>query len=152
MRLDPALPTTFADPDLLKQVFFNIILNGAQAMDGKGTLTIRTQNIDNGRTIEIRIQDTGKGIPEKHIPKLFDPFFTTKEKGTGLGLALVYSIVSKHKGSITVESQLEMGATFLILLPILSQEDWLKREGQFEDLGTGLEGKYDESQRKNLIG
>jgi len=150
--LDPALPTTFADPDLLKQVFFNIILNGAQAMDGKGTLTIRTQGIDNGRTIEIRIQDTGKGIPEKHIPKLFDPFFTTKEKGTGLGLALVYSIVSKHQGSITVESQLEKGATFLILLPILSQEDWLKRESQIEDLGTGLEGKYHESQRKNLIG
>ncbi len=150
--LDPTLPTTFADPDLLKQVFFNIILNGAQAMEGKGTLTIQTQNIDNGRTIEIRIQDTGKGIPEKHIPKLFDPFFTTKEKGTGLGLALVYSIVSKHKGSIAVESELEKGATFLIRLPILSQEDWLKREGQVEDLGTGLEGKYNESPSKDLIG
>jgi len=150
--LDPTLPRTFADSDLLKQVFFNIILNGAQAMDGKGTLTVRTQNVDSGSAIEIRIQDTGKGIPEKHIPRLFDPFFTTKEKGTGLGLALVYSIVSKHKGSITVDSELDKGATFSILLPVLNQEDWLKRENQAEELATGLEGKYHESQRKNLIG
>lgn len=152
VHLDRTLPKTFADPDLLKQVFFNIILNGAQAMDGNGTLTITSQNIDGGKKIEIRIQDTGKGIPEKHIPKLFDPFFTTKEKGTGLGLALVYSIVSKHTGSISVESQLGRGATFIILLPVLGQEEWLKSESLIEDTGNASEGKYHESQRKNLIG
>ncbi|MCJ7589078.1 MAG: ATP-binding protein [Candidatus Aminicenantes bacterium] len=150
--LDSSLPTTFADPDLLKQVFFNIILNGAQAMDGKGVLTVRSLKVDDGRKIEIRIEDTGKGIPEKHLPRLFDPFFTTKEKGTGLGLALVYSIVSKHKGAVFVESQLGQGATFIILLPVLGQDEWNKSEGPVEELKDVPEGKSYESQRKDLIG
>ncbi|MDH4196997.1 MAG: ATP-binding protein [Candidatus Aminicenantes bacterium] len=151
-HLDDSLPATFADPDLLKQVFFNIILNGAQAMEGRGTLTVRSRNVDGGRKIEIRIEDTGKGIPEKHIPRLFDPFFTTKEKGTGLGLALTYNIVSKHQGAISVESELGHGATFIILLPVLGQDEWLKSESQVEGLSTGPEGKEHESQRKDLIG
>ncbi|TFG56204.1 MAG: hypothetical protein E4H35_05040 [Candidatus Aminicenantes bacterium] len=150
--LDPSLPTTFADPDLLKQVLFNIILNGAQAMDGRGALTVKSLSVDNGRRIKIRIQDTGKGIPEKHIPRLFDPFFTTKEKGTGLGLALVYSIVSKHKGAVSVESQLGKGATFIILLPVLGQDEWNKSEEPVEELKDVPEGKSYESQRKDLIG
>lgn len=151
-HLDPSLPTTFADPDLLKQVLFNIILNGAQAMDGRGALTVKSLRVDNGRRIEIRIEDTGKGIPEKHLPRLFDPFFTTKEKGTGLGLALVYSIVSKHKGAVSVESQLGKGATFIILLPVLGQDEWNKSDGPVEELKDIPEGKSYESQRKDLIG
>jgi len=151
-RLDSSLPTTFADPDLLKQVFFNIILNGVQAMDGKGVLTVKSRKVDDGRKIEIRIEDTGKGIPEKNIPRLFDPFFTTKEKGTGLGLALVYSIVSKHKGAVFVESQLGKGATFIILLPVLGQDEWNKSEGPAEELKDAPEGKNHETQRKDLIG
>jgi signal transduction histidine kinase/iron only hydrogenase large subunit-like protein len=151
-ELDDTLPTTFADPDLLKQVFFNIVLNGAQAMEGKGVLTVRTRNVDGGRRIEIRIEDTGMGIPEKNIPKLFDPFFTTKEKGTGLGLALTYNIVSRHQGAISVESELGRGATFIILLPVLGQDEWLKSESQVEGLTNGAEGKEHESQRKDLIG
>jgi signal transduction histidine kinase/iron only hydrogenase large subunit-like protein len=150
--LDPSLPTTFADPDLLKQVLFNIILNGAQAMDGRGALTIKSLRVDNGRRIEIRIEDTGKGILEKHLPRLFDPFFTTKEKGTGLGLALVYSIVAKHQGAVSVESQLGKGATFIILLPVLGQDEWNKSGGPVEELKDVPEGKNYESQRKDLIG
>jgi len=152
VHLDPALPTTFADADLLKQVLFNIILNGAQAMDGKGVLTVTSRVIKPGPKIEIRIRDTGKGIPEKHLTRLFDPFFTTKEKGTGLGLALVYSIVSKHQGTITVESSLGQGATFIILMPVLGQKEWMKNESPIEDITNAPEGKDHENQRKNLIG
>lgn len=152
LQLDPSLPMTFADPDLLKQVHFNIILNGAQAMDGKGTLTIESRNVDQGKSIEIRIKDTGKGIPEKDLPRLFDPFFTTKEKGTGLGLALVYGIVSKHKGAVSVESRLGDGATFIILLPVLGQKEWLQSESPIVDFKPVSEGKDYEVQRKDLIG
>ena len=151
-KLDQALPPTFADPDLIKQVLFNIVLNGAQAMDGKGILTIESQKAEEGRKIEIRIQDTGKGIPEEHIPKLFDPFFTTKEKGTGLGLSLVYSIVAKHKGTVSVESRLGQGATFIITLPVLGQKEWLDNEQPLPDLKNVPEGKNHELQGKNLIG
>jgi signal transduction histidine kinase len=151
-RLDGSLPTTFADPDLLKQVFLNIILNAAQAMEGKGTLTIQTLKLEGGKGIEIRIQDTGKGIPEEHMPRLFDPFFTTKEKGTGLGLSLVYSILSKHKGVVRAESQLGQGATFIIDLPILGQDEWLKAESLATDIKPGPGGKDHGVQRKDLIG
>jgi two-component system NtrC family sensor kinase len=151
-RLDDSIPNTFADPDLLKQVFLNIILNAAQAMDGKGTLTIQTLRLEGDKGIEIRIQDTGKGISEEHLPRLFDPFFTTKEKGTGLGLSLVYSIVSKHKGAIRAQSQMGQGATFIIDLPILGQDEWLKVESSGADLKPGPEGKNHGVQGKNLIG
>jgi signal transduction histidine kinase/iron only hydrogenase large subunit-like protein len=152
VHLDDALPTTFADPDLLKQVFFNIILNGAQAMEGKGVLTVVSRSVDGGRRIEIRIEDTGMGIPEKNLPRLFDPFFTTKEKGTGLGLALVYNIVSKHQGAISVESELGHGAAFIILLPVLGRDEWLKSEDRTADLTAPPQGEDHESQRKDLIG
>jgi two-component system NtrC family sensor kinase len=147
-----SLPTTFADSDLLKQVFLNIILNAAQAMEGRGTLTLRTLRLEETGGIEIRIKDTGKGIPEENMPRLFDPFFTTKEKGTGLGLSLVYSIVAKHKGAVRAESQLGQGATFIIDLPILGQEDWLKAENQAKDTKPGPEGKDHGVQGKDLIG
>jgi signal transduction histidine kinase len=151
-RLDASLPTTFADPDLLKQVFLNIILNAAQAMEGKGTLTIQSLKFDGDKGIEIRIQDTGKGFPEEHLPRLFDPFFTTKEKGTGLGLSLVYSIVSKHKGTVRAESQLGRGATFIIDLPALGRDEWLKAESSITGLKPVPEGKDHGIQGKNLIG
>jgi signal transduction histidine kinase len=152
IRLDDALPETFADPDLLRQVFLNIILNGAQAMEGKGALTVESRSRDGGLKIEIRIQDTGMGIPEKNLPRLFDPFFTTKEKGTGLGLALVYNIVSKHQGTVSVESELEHGAAFIILLPVLGRDEWLKSEDRTEALTRAPEGENNDSQRKDLIG
>jgi two-component system NtrC family sensor kinase len=150
--LDPDLPSTFADSDLIKQALFNIILNGAQAMNGDGTLTIESQKLGEGRKIEIRIADTGKGIPEEHLPRLFDPFFTTKEKGTGLGLSLVYSIITKHKGTVGVKSQVGQGATFIIGFPVLGQDEWLNGAQPLDSPQRGLEGKSDGLPRKDLIG
>ena len=151
-ELEPSIPTTFADPDLLKQVLFNIILNGAQAMDGTGILTIRSQSQNGGKTIEIQIEDSGKGIAEQDRSRIFDPFFTTKEKGTGLGLALVYGIVSKHKGTIEVESELGKVATFFITLPVLTQQEWEKGEKKLVDMDKVQTGGGNDSKGKNLIG
>jgi len=114
------LPTIFADATQLKQVFLNIILNAAQAMEGKGDITITTSQ-DKG-DIKIKIHDTGPGIPPEHAEKLFNPFFTTKEKGTGLGLAISYGIIERHSGKIEVETELGKGSTFLISLPIGNSE------------------------------
>ena len=110
------MPMLFADATQLKQVFLNIILNAAQAMAGKGSLTITTSH-DAG-VITIKIKDTGPGIPPENIGKLFNPFFTTKEKGTGLGLAISYGIVERHSGKIDVETELGKGSTFIISLPV----------------------------------
>jgi signal transduction histidine kinase len=114
------LPTIFADATQLKQVFLNIILNAAQAMEGKGDLAIAT-SLDKNH-IRIRIRDTGPGIPPEQVGKLFDPFFTTKEKGTGLGLAISYGIIEKHSGKINVQTELGKGSTFTISLPVGDDE------------------------------
>jgi signal transduction histidine kinase len=151
-ELEDSIPTTFADPDLLKQVFFNIILNGAQAMEGSGVLTLKSRSRDRGSAIEIHIKDTGKGIAEEHLSLLFDPFFTTKEKGTGLGLALVYGIVSKHKGTIDVRSELGKGAEFFIQLPVLDQEEWEEGENKLVDMQKVQTGGKDEAEKTHLIG
>lgn len=110
------LPTVFADGTQLKQVFINIILNAAQAMEGKGGIVITTWREKN--IIKIKILDTGPGIPPEHVGKLFNPFFTTKEKGTGLGLAISYGIIERHSGKIDVATELGKGSTFTISLPI----------------------------------
>lgn len=101
----------------LSQLFLNLILNGFQAMEHGGTLTIRTSFDD--ESIEIRIADTGCGIPEKIIDQIFDPFFTTKEagKGTGLGLAIAAQVVEDHHGTITVSSRVGEGTVFSVRLP-----------------------------------
>jgi signal transduction histidine kinase/iron only hydrogenase large subunit-like protein len=151
-ELEASIPTTFADPDLLKQVFFNIILNGAQAMEGNGILSIRSQSKNRGSAIEIQIKDTGKGIAEEHLSRLFDPFFTTKKKGTGLGLALVYGIVSKHKGKIDVKSELGKGAEFFIQFPVLDQEEWMKGETKIAHMNKAQKGGEDDAKKTNLIG
>ena len=114
--LQADLPMLFADATQLKQVFLNIILNAAQAMAGKGSLTISTSH--EAGVITVRIKDTGPGIPPENIGKLFNPFFTTKEKGTGLGLAISYGIVERHSGKIDVETELGRGSTFIISLPV----------------------------------
>jgi signal transduction histidine kinase len=150
--LETSIPTTFADPDLLKQVFFNIILNGAQAMEGSGILTVSSQSKNGGSTIEIKVQDTGMGISEDDHSRIFDPFFTTKEKGTGLGLALVYGIISKHKGTIDVESELGKGTTFFLTMPVLNQQEWEMGEKKLVDMQKVHKGGKDDSKRKNLIG
>ena len=115
------MPIIVADETKLKQVFLNIILNAAQAMEGNGKLTIST--IIDKKHIKVKIQDTGPGIPPENMGKLFSPFFTTKEKGTGLGLAISYGIVERHGGKIDVDSELGKGSTFIISLPISIDEE-----------------------------
>ena len=103
----------------INQVFMNILTNAAQAIPGEGTITVAIQPV--GReSVEVRIQDSGRGVAPDILEKIFDPFFTTKEvgEGTGLGLAISESIVAAHGGTITCDSRLGEGAMFTVLLPI----------------------------------
>jgi len=114
------LPPIVADRSQLQQVFINIILNAADAMNGKGTLTLKTTINEREQFINISITDTGHGIKKEDRSRLFEPFFTTKEAGagTGLGLAICYSIIQKHGGTIEVESEVGKGSTFTVKLPV----------------------------------
>ena len=114
------LPPVVADRSQLQQVFINIILNAVDAMDGKGTLTLKTFLGKEEPFIHISISDTGHGIEKADRSRLFEPFFTTKEvgAGTGLGLAICYSIIQKHEGTIEVESEVDKGSTFTVKLPL----------------------------------
>lgn len=116
---DPDLPTVQADPDQLKQVFINLFDNAAEAVEGCGLIEIITRVVDSA-WIEIKISDTGCGIPKENMKKLFTPFFTTKPpgKGTGLGLSIVYGIIKMHRGQISAESTANEGTTFTITLPV----------------------------------
>ena len=123
---EPDLPQVPCLPDEINQVFLNLIVNAAHAIadvgcnsGGMGVIQIVTRQ--DGDWVEIAVSDTGSGIPEKIRQRIFDPFFTTKEvgKGTGQGLAIVYSaVVDKHKGTIKLESEEGKGTTFIIRLPI----------------------------------
>ncbi len=119
-KYSATLPKIVADSAQLQQVFMNIILNAAEAMDGNGTLTIKTYMDKDGNHIHIEFIDTGHGIKEEDKKRLFEPFFTTKEvgKGTGLGLAISYGIIQKHEGTINVTSQEGKGSTFTVILPV----------------------------------
>ncbi|MDZ7312480.1 MAG: cache domain-containing protein [candidate division KSB1 bacterium] len=118
-----SLPKIVADSNLLQQVFMNIILNAAEAMNGNGVLTISTSLNEEGKYVEIKFSDTGPGIKEEDKSRLFEPFFSTKEvgKGTGLGLAISYSIIQKHEGTIEVQSEVGKGATFTVKLPVIEE-------------------------------
>jgi two-component system NtrC family sensor kinase len=120
----PNLPKIVADSGQLQQVFMNIIFNAAEAMDGNGTLTIRTSRLQDRDQVAVAIADSGHGIKEEHKDRLFEPFFTTKEvgRGTGLGLAISYGIVQRHHGTIEVHSEAGRGATFTIILPCRTSE------------------------------
>ncbi len=113
------LPLIKGYPMQLNQVFMNILVNAAHAIEEQGEINIlTTANADKGY-IEIRITDNGAGIPKENLSKIFDPFFTTKDvgQGTGLGLNVAYNIVKKHNGSIDVQSIPGKGSTFIIRLP-----------------------------------
>jgi len=114
------LPELLIDESQVEQVFVNMILNAAQAMDGTGTLTVSTGVTSDGTWVYAKISDTGCGIPPEHLDKIFDPFFSTKEhQGTGLGLSVSYGIIRNHGGSIEVQSEVGSGTTFTIELPLL---------------------------------
>jgi signal transduction histidine kinase len=129
--LDPALGRVRADPTQIEQVIVNLVVNARDAMSGSGTISIETANcevdgsaplpsgISPGKYIRIAVSDTGCGMDEETVAKAFEPFFTTKEigKGTGLGLATVFGIVSQSGGRIFVNSRPGRGSTFSVYLP-----------------------------------
>ena len=102
---------------MLKQALMNVIVNAAQAIEGKGFIKITLEDIDSA--ITIKVLDSGIGIPEKHLSRIFEPFFTTKPegKGQGLGLSVAYTAIEKHGGKITVNSKERKGTVVTILLP-----------------------------------
>ena len=126
-----------ADPQQIKQVFWNLFINAAQSMDHKGALVVNTEIVhqdslskgvksrldtnSNEFWSHIIVSDTGRGIPEKYTDKIFDPFFTTKDRGIGLGLAIVYRIIESYRGNISVKSQENKGTSFTIYLPSISK-------------------------------
>jgi two-component system, NtrC family, sensor kinase len=122
--LDASLPPVLSDIQQLYHLFMNIILNAAQAMAGKGMLTIKSFLLPDGDKVGIEISDTGPGISRENLPHIFEPFFTTKEegKGTGLGLSLAYRIVQNHGGNIQAGSIPGKGTTFTIVLPVGSKK------------------------------
>lgn len=133
LDFDEAIPQVPTDPNQLQQVFINLLINAADAMNERGQVRIATRmagDTPDGlmrgypqaakKYIEIEFTDSGPGIPEEHLSKIFEPFFTTKPvgKGTGLGLAVSYGIIKKHGGNIFVKSEAGKGASFFVRLPV----------------------------------
>ena len=112
------LPPVLCWPQRLNQVFMNLLVNAAQAIETDGKITVRSWA--EGDAVLVSVSDTGCGIPRDNLSRIFEPFFTTKEvgKGTGLGLSITYDIVKKHSGAITVESEEGKGTTFTVRIPV----------------------------------
>jgi signal transduction histidine kinase len=117
------LPRVECHPNQINQVFMNLCVNACQAMGERGTLIIATRAL--GEAVEVKIADTGSGIPKERLSRIFDPGFTTKGAtlGTGLGLSIVYQIVEGHGGEISVDSDLGRGTAFTIVLPVRHVRD-----------------------------
>ncbi len=111
------LPQLKCYPQQLNQVFMNILVNAAHAIENTGKIHIKTHFTEGN--VEIAISDTGCGIPEENLHKIFDPFFTTKDvgKGTGLGMNIAHNIMQRHSGTIDVESSVGVGTKFIIRIP-----------------------------------
>jgi two-component system, NtrC family, sensor kinase len=122
-HLAEALPQVVVDPAQIQQVFMNMLINAAEAMNGEGRLTLTTRHVVGDGFVEIEFTDTGHGIDAENMERIFDPFFTTKEigHGTGLGLAISYGFIKEHHGTISVESEVGRGTTFTVRLPTSSE-------------------------------
>jgi len=121
------LPSVEADPEQLKEVFVNLVINACEAIgtgqNGKITVHETTSDATEGPKAVIRIHDNGPGVPEAIRQKIFQPFFTTKDEGTGLGLSIAYRIIGEHRGRLEVRSIEGEGATFIITLPVCDRPD-----------------------------
>ena len=113
---EPALVPFPFDAELMERVFYNLVLNAAQASSEGGTVTVKTRSAE--ETAEVAVIDRGSGIAPETLKSIFNPFFTTKPSGVGLGLAIVSKIVDEHGGKITVESEAGKGSIFRVLLPM----------------------------------
>ncbi len=135
-RCDLSIPDDLwaieADEGQISQVIHNLVINADQAMPHGGVIRIACENVSlennealplkAGRYIKIIINDEGMGIPKEHLGRIFDPYFTTKQKGSGLGLTISYSIIRRHDGHITIESELGVGTAFYIYLPATEKQ------------------------------
>jgi two-component system NtrC family sensor kinase len=117
--LAPELPAVLGTPGELQQVFLNLVLNGVDAMPQGGTLRV-TSFVDDGYAA-VAFEDTGQGIRPEHRGHIFEPFFSTKEEGTGLGLSVSYNVIKRHQGEIVVDSEVGVGTTFTVRLPVFSR-------------------------------
>jgi signal transduction histidine kinase/ActR/RegA family two-component response regulator len=148
LQLTRDMPMTIADPGQLQQVFLNLIINAETEMklarDG-GKLSIKTEMMNS--TFRITFKDTGPGIAKEILETIFDPFFTTREvgQGTGLGLSVCHGIITEHNGKIWAESQLGKGATFIIELPLVTEE------GQYEPPEPVIEDSAKVAKAKILV-
>jgi signal transduction histidine kinase len=121
------LPEIWADPDQLKEVLVNLVLNACEVMVNGGVISIREEEKVEpplGPAVVIRVSDTGPGIPESLRDKVFQPFFSTKEEGTGLGLSIASRIIEEHGGWLELEATQKQGARFSITLPLRKDESW----------------------------
>jgi two-component system NtrC family sensor kinase len=130
--LQEDLPPVTADPNQLTQVLINLLVNSADAIgEGGGDIFVSTSvdDDDESPTVVIKVSDTGGGITDEHLPQVFEPFFTTKgNKGTGLGLAVVWGIIKEHGGDIRVDSKETLGTTFTIRLPASAGTERMSNE------------------------
>jgi len=115
-ELQEGMPKVLLDPDQMKQVLINLLLNSFDATPGEGSVHIATSS-SNGDVL-VSVRDSGSGIPEENMEKIFNPFFTSKTRGTGLGLALTRKVVKEHGGEIDVQSTAGRGSTFTVRLPV----------------------------------
>ena len=114
--VDPGLTILECDPEQMKQVLINLVINACQAMPLGGTVLLEAQRA--GTSVNIDVHDQGGGIEEGNLETIFDPFFTTKESGTGLGLSVAHQIVSQHKGLLSIARNSAQGATVRVSLPL----------------------------------
>ena len=162
--LDQDLLPVEIDEGQMTQVIGHIVINGHQAMHGGGTIRIKAENsivgvsADNlpaDRYIKISITDEGNGIPDEYLNKIFDPYFTTKQKGSGLGLAVCYSIIKNHRGHIKVKSTLGVGTTFQIYLPVFEGNQHKQKSvegGTFSSSGSRVLVMDDEDSIRDVVG
>lgn len=120
--LDPGIVNFQLDDNQIEQVVINVLLNAVQAIDEKGSISIRSGMDAEKRMVTIKVQDNGYGIPQDKLKKIFEPFYTTKAEGTGLGLAVSYGIIKNHQGNIEIMSEPASGTLITIKLPILNKK------------------------------
>ena len=122
IRMDQNVPEDVGempmDPDRFKQVLLNLYLNGLEAMEPGGTLSVTAERTRDPNSVQLIVSDTGRGIAPEDLAHVFDPYFTTKSSGTGLGLAIAHKIVESHNGQISIQSERDKGTTVVISLPI----------------------------------
>jgi signal transduction histidine kinase len=132
--LQEGLPHVYIDEPEIQEVFVNLITNAIHAMSPRCELSITTRLADDEAYVAIDVEDTGRGIPPEALPYIFDPFFTTKGvEGTGLGLSVSYGIVKSHQGRIQVRSEVGVGTTFTVELPVYKEregkDEWSQNHG-----------------------